>query len=80
MKDLIRTVTDNDMHVIMRQFITAADSIHVAMCRFDDDHAAQKYLNEALQSVLIGAEQCRQLHDSKKQRILPTPQDEGSAQ
>ncbi len=66
MTEKLRTITANDMHVILTQFLTAAERVHVAMCRFSDDHAAQRYLNEALQSVLIGAEQCRKLHATEK--------------
>lgn len=60
MADVYRTLPPNDLHVIMTQFLDAARDIHVAMCRFDDDHAGQDFLNSALQSSLIGAEQCRQ--------------------
>jgi DNA (cytosine-5)-methyltransferase 1 len=52
---LSRVISDNDMHVIMTQFLIAAENIHIAMCRFSDDHVAQEYLNHALQNALIGA-------------------------
>lgn len=39
------------------------------------DLAAQKHLNAALQSALIGAEQCRQLHASKKQYLAASETD-----
>jgi hypothetical protein len=61
-----RTISANDMHVILTQFLAAATKIHTAMCLFDDSHAAQSELNAALQSVLIGAEQCLQLHRSRQ--------------
>ncbi|SDD93442.1 hypothetical protein SAMN05216337_101783 [Bradyrhizobium brasilense] len=64
-----RIISANDMHVITTQFLSAAQHIHVAMCRFPDDHAAQEELNAALHNVLIGAEQCRQLHESEKRRL-----------
>lgn len=73
-----RRISDNDMHVILTQFLDAARSIHIAMCLFDDDHRAQGNLNEAMHSVLIGAEQCRQLHKSIKFRIA-LPGDEGAS-
>lgn len=69
MSDGIRTISANDMHVIMTQFLTAAREIHIAMCRFNDEHAAQDFLNGAMQSVLIGAEQCRQLHKAEKVKL-----------
>lgn len=77
MADLIRTITDNDMHVITSQFISAAESIHIAMCRFDDDHAAQEYLRQAMQSVLIGAQECTKLHGGKKVRLPSSDEQEG---
>ena len=64
-----RVISANDLHVLTTQFLSAAERIHVAMCRFDDEHAAQSFLNEAMQSVLIGATVCRQIHASPKQRI-----------
>ena len=70
---LTRMISENDMHIVMAQFLHAAENIHTAMCRVDDDHHAQEYLNHALQSVLIGAEQCRQLHKSEKKKIAATP-------
>lgn len=66
---LSRVISANDMHVIWTQFLSVAEEIHNAMCLFDDDHSAQACLNVALQSALIGAEQCRQLHASPKQRF-----------
>lgn len=70
-QDRTRTISANDMHVIMTQCLDAARHIHTAMCLFEDDHAAQGYLNMAMQSALIGAEQCRQLHGSAKVRLAP---------
>lgn len=69
MSDKTRVISANDMHVIMTQCLTAAREIQIAMCLFDDDHCAQAYLNSALHSALIGAEQCRQLHQAKKVRL-----------
>lgn len=69
-RELTRVISNNDLHVIMTQFLTTAKDLHTAMCLFDDDHAAQKYLNSAMHSALIGAEQCRQLHKTEKQRIV----------
>ncbi len=71
MSDKTRVVSANDLHVLMTQCLDAAKSIHIAMCLFDDDHHAQSNLNEALQSALVGAEQCRQLHASAKVRAEP---------
>ena len=65
----VRIISANDMHVIMTQCLNAATNIQVAMCLFGDDHSAQEYLNAALHNTLIGAEQCRQLHKSKKVRL-----------
>lgn len=67
--DKSRAISANDLHVILNQCLSAARSIHIAMCRLDDDHGAQEYLNQALQSALIGAEQCRQIHKSAKQKF-----------
>ena len=64
-----RAISANDLHVIMTQCLDAARDIHIAMCRFSDDHAAQEYLNKAMHSALIGAEQCRQIHKSSKYRF-----------
>lgn len=75
--DPTRIISANDMHVITSQFLSAAKSIHIAMCRFDDDHAAQEFLGDALSSVLIGAEQCQKLHASKKHRLrVPTQEND----
>ena len=75
MSNKTRVISNNDMHVIMTQCLNAARSIHLAMCLFDDDHSAQKHLNDAMHSALIGAEQCRQLHGSKRERIaVPAPE------
>lgn len=71
-----RVISSNDLHVITTQFLSAMDNIHTAMCLFDDGHAGQKHLNDALHAVLVGAEQCRQLHGSEKQRIYEPPGDE----
>jgi hypothetical protein len=62
----IRVVSANDLHVIWTELLCTATAIHVAMCLFDDDHRAQAHLNKAMQTCLIGAEQCRQLHASPK--------------
>ena len=67
--DRSRAISANDMHVIMTQCLDAARYIHIAMCRFSDDHAAQEYLNNAMHAALVGAEQCRQLHKSAKYRF-----------
>lgn len=64
-----RVISANDMHVIMTQCLNTAREIHTAMCLFNDDHAGQAYLNAAMHSALIGAEQCRQLHASVKRRL-----------
>lgn len=69
--DRTRIISANDLHVITTQFLNAATKLHIAMCRFSDDHAAQEYLNDAMHNVLIGAEQCRQLHGSQKHRLAP---------
>lgn len=69
MTDKTRVISANDMHVITTQFLNAATHLHVAMCLFSDDHAAQSHLNKAMHNVLIGAEQCRQLHASQKERV-----------
>lgn len=53
-------MTRNRLHVLMTQFLDAADNIHTAMCHFDEQHAGQAYLNEALQCALVGAEEIRQ--------------------
>jgi imidazoleglycerol phosphate dehydratase HisB len=76
MADRTRVVSANDLHVLMTMFIDAAQSIHIAMCRFSDDHAAQEYLNKAIHSALSGAEQCRQLHGSQKFRLATETQPE----
>lgn len=68
MADKIRNISANDMHVIMTQCLDAAKKIHIAMCLFDDNHAAQAHLNDAMHSALIGAEQCRQLHRQTGER------------
>lgn len=65
-----RVISANDMHVIMTQYLNAANEIHIAMCLFDDNHMAQSHLNTAMHSVLIGAEQCRQLHISPKLTLM----------
>lgn len=66
MSDKLRPISANDMHVIWTQCLNAARDIQIAMCRVDDEHAAQEYLNKAMHSALIGAEQCRQLHATGK--------------
>lgn len=70
-----RVISANDMHVITTQFLGAARSIQIAMATLDDDHACQEWLNDAMHSVLIGAEQCRQLHQSPKERIAEPSKD-----
>lgn len=64
-----RILSANDLHVIMTQCLNAANAVHVAMCRFSDDNEAQSYLNTAMHAALTGAEQCRQLHKSRKFRL-----------
>ena len=72
-----RIISANDLHVVTGQFLRAATEIHVAMCLFADEHAAQSTLNKALQNALIGAETCRQIHASAKHRIaLPQVEDD----
>jgi hypothetical protein len=77
MSDPVRIISANDMHVIMTQCLNAAEKIHIAMCLFDDNHRAQGSLNEAMHAALIGAEQCRQLHQSKKHMLAPPPEEIG---
>lgn len=60
-----RIISANDMHVLMTQYLDAAQQIHIAMCCFDDDHKAQSALNSAMHSVLIGAGECRRLNSEK---------------
>jgi hypothetical protein len=76
MSNKTRVISANDLHVIMTQCLDAARDIHIAMCLFSDDHAAQAHLNTAMHSALIGAEQCRQLHKSRKERIAEPSKDE----
>lgn len=79
-RDRTRVISANDMHVIMTHCLSAAAGIHTAMCLFDDDHHAQSYLNDAMHSALIGAEQCRQLHKSPKVRLAPpSPSDDDTS-
>lgn len=66
-----RIISANDSHVLMTQFLDAARNIHIAMCRFDDDHAAQLYMDEAMHCALVGAEQVRKLLASQKFRLRP---------
>lgn len=68
-----RIISDNDMHVLMTQFLDAAKEIHIAMCLFDDNHHAQRNLNDALHAMLVGATQCLHLHRSDKHRIAEVP-------
>jgi hypothetical protein len=65
-----RVISANDLHVITTQFLDAARQIHVAMCLFSDDHAAQANLNDAMHSALIGAGVCRQIHASEKRKFM----------
>lgn len=67
-----RIISANDLHVIMGRCLDTAQQIHLAMCLFDDVHAAQANLNYAMSSVLVVAEQCRQLHASGKYRLMST--------
>lgn len=76
MSDKTRVISANDLHVIMTQCLDAARDIHIAMCWLDDDHAAQAKLNNAMHAALVGAEQCRQLHKSKKERIAEPSKDD----
>jgi hypothetical protein len=69
--DDIRTLSTNDLHVIMAQFLSAACEIHFAMNQFSDGHVAQENLNNALHAALIGVEQCRQLHRNAKVSVEP---------
>lgn len=50
---------ENRYHVLMTQFLSAATDIHTVMCRLNADNGLQTQLNMAMQSVLIGAEECR---------------------
>lgn len=80
MTDCTRIISANDMHVLTTQFLSAAKEIHIAMCLFGDDHFAQKHLNSALQSALIGAQQCVKLHGSPKHRMgSPSSEDHPDA-
>src|SRR5262245_22299655 len=42
-----RTISANDMQILMTQCLDAAREIHLAMCLFDDDHQAQSHLNRS---------------------------------
>lgn len=64
-----RTISANDLHVIMTQCLDAAKEIHIAMCLFDDNHFAQRNLNDAMHAALVGATQCLHLHRSDKHRL-----------
>ena len=61
-----RRLTANDMHVVTTAFLQAATEIHIAMCLFDDDNAAQANLNRALHAVLSGAGVCREFHNAPR--------------
>lgn len=50
----------NRTHIILTNALNAASEIQTAMCRFDEDHHGQMYLIDALQNLLIIAEECRQ--------------------
>jgi hypothetical protein len=67
--DYTRVVSDNDLHVVMTQFLDTARDLHIAMCLFDDNHAGQAHLNDALQSALVGAETIRTLLGRKKFKV-----------
>lgn len=66
----IRVISDNDLHVIYRCFLEAASEMHIAMCRFPNEHSAQVYLNRAMNSILDGASECNKLHNSPMQKIV----------
>lgn len=69
MAERTRVISANDLHVLLGQFLAGAEKVHIAMCLFDDDHTAQANLNGALNSMLIGAQVCAQIHGSQKHRI-----------
>ncbi len=63
-------MTSNDLHVLWTQFLDAAQKIHVTICLLPDDAGRiQSELNAAMHCVLIGAEQCRQLHANEKMTV-----------
>jgi hypothetical protein len=74
-----RIISANDLHVITTQCLAAAKEIHTAMCLFDDEHFAQKHLNAAFHSAMVGAEMCRQIHKSEKVRIAEPETERGCA-
>ena len=55
-------MTNNDLHVLWRQYLDAADKLQTAMALLDHDNRIQLHLNQAMHAMLIGAEQCRQIH------------------
>lgn len=52
--------TRNHIHNCMSGALTAAQEIHIAMCRVDEGHAVHANFDRALHNVLIVAEECRQ--------------------
>ncbi len=54
-------VTKNELTVMQTQFIHALSNIHIALC-LSENAQVQHYLNSAMHSILIRAEQCRAIH------------------
>lgn len=76
MSERARIISTNDLHVIMGSLMNAANEVHISMCLFNEEHKAQSHLNMAMQAILSGVEQCRQLHKSAKVRIAEVGNDE----
>ncbi|WP_424140421.1 hypothetical protein [Roseomonas chloroacetimidivorans] len=48
------------LSVCMTNALEAASQVHVAACRINEESPVQSYLSDALHSLLIVAEECRQ--------------------
>lgn len=76
MNEKTRIISDNDMHILMSNFLDGARELHTAMCLFDDDHFAQKHLRQAMFSMIVGAQECTRLHGSVKIRLPDVDKDD----
>lgn len=59
-QDALENKMRNHLHVILTNALNSAQEVHVGMCLFNVDHAAQKNLSDCLSANLTTAEVARQ--------------------
>ena len=67
----MRVISTGDLHRLTSQCINAALSLHMVICRLDEEHEAQDILNTGLHNALGAATNCCQLYANPLRAVAP---------